>query len=122
MKVYVPGPLRSYTGNRSMVEAVGGTVADVLQDLEKRFPGMRFRMIDEQDRVRQHIRLFVNQEVTFDLSMKVKPDDEIQIICSISGGNGRRIIAVKLSEVRYNFFRFQTIKGVERGGRHGHSG
>jgi molybdopterin synthase sulfur carrier subunit len=122
MKVYVPGPLRSYTGNRSMVEAVGGTVADVLQDLEKRFPGMRFRMIDEQDRVRQHIRLFVNQEVTLDLSMKVKPDDEIQIICSISGGNGRRIIAVKLSEVRYNFFRFQTIKGVERGGRHGHSG
>ena len=43
MTVYVPGPLRSYTGNRSEVEAAGGTVGEVLLDLDAPYPGIRVR-------------------------------------------------------------------------------
>ena len=87
MKVIVPGPLRSYTNNRSEVGASGATLSAVLDDLDRQFPGMRFRMIDEQDRIREHVRLFVNGELAQDLGVTTKPDDQVQIICAISGGN-----------------------------------
>ncbi len=58
--VRIASPLRSYTEGESSVSANGDTVREVLADLERRYPGMRFRMIDEQDRIRRHIRLFVN--------------------------------------------------------------
>jgi molybdopterin converting factor small subunit len=85
MRVFVPGPLRSYTG-KSEVEAAGSTLGELLQDLDRRFPGMRFRMIDEQDGIRQHIKLFVNRELATDLNTPLQPGDELQIICAISGG------------------------------------
>ena len=87
MKVIVPGPLRSYTSDRSEVGASGATLSAVLDDLDRQFPGMRFRMIDEQDRIREHVRLFVNGELAQDLGVTTKPDDQVQIICAISGGN-----------------------------------
>jgi molybdopterin converting factor small subunit len=87
MKVYVPGPLRSYTGNRAAVEADGSTLDELLRDLDRKFPGIRFRMIDEQDRIREHIRLFINQELARDVGAVLHPADELQIICAISGGN-----------------------------------
>ena len=86
MTVYVPGPLRSYTRNRSEVEAEGGTIGEVLLDLDARYPGMRFRMIDEQDRIRRHIRLYVNQEEARTLETRVRAGDVVQILCAISGG------------------------------------
>lgn len=85
MKVIVPGPLRSYVGNKSEVEAQGATVREILADLNARFPGMRFRMIDEHDGIRQHIRFFVDAEPAT-LDTKVDPAAEVQIICAISGG------------------------------------
>lgn len=86
MKVFVPTPLRSYTKNRSEVSAAGGTMSELMRDLDRQFPGMRFRMIDEQDGIRQHIRLFVNGEPALGLSVPLQPHDEVQIICAISGG------------------------------------
>ena len=86
MKVFVPTPLRSYTKNRAEVSAAGGTIGELMLDLDRQFPGMRFRMIDEQDGLRQHIRLFVNGEAARDLSARLAPEDEVQIICAISGG------------------------------------
>ena len=59
MKVLVPSPLRSYTG-ASEVDAQGATLAEVLADLDRRHPGLRFRIVDEQDRMRPHVRFFVN--------------------------------------------------------------
>jgi molybdopterin converting factor small subunit len=85
MKVLVPSPLRSYTGERQ-VEATGATVAEVLEDLDRRHPGIRFRMVDEQGHLRPHIRLFVNGELARDLTVALAPSDEVQIVQALSGG------------------------------------
>ena len=63
--VRVASPLRSYTAGAAQVTASGATVAELLAEIERAHPGMRFRMIDEQDRIRPHIRIFINhREVT----------------------------------------------------------
>ena len=85
MKVLIPSPLRSYTG-ASEVEADGATMAALLADLDRRYPGLRFRMIDEQDRIRRHMRVFVNSEQTFDLSHPLGPGDHVAIVQALSGG------------------------------------
>lgn len=84
--VRIASPLRSYTNGASTVEASGATLFDVLADLDRRFPGIRFRMIDEQDRIRRHIRLFVNTREANALSEPVEPADTVHLICALSGG------------------------------------
>jgi molybdopterin converting factor small subunit len=86
MNVRIPAPLLSYTGQRKIVQANGHTIAEILDDLNRQFPGIRFRMIDEQDRVRRHMRIFINMEQTFSLDTPVQPTDTIQIIQALSGG------------------------------------
>lgn len=85
MNVLIPTPLRSYT-KRRQVEAAGGTFAELLADLDRQYPGIRFRMVDEQDQVRRHMRVFVNGEQVFDLARPLKPTDEIAIVQALSGG------------------------------------
>jgi molybdopterin converting factor small subunit len=85
MKVIIPSQLLSYT-RRVEVQVEGGTVADVLATLDRQFPGLRFRIIDEQNEIRPHIRIFVNQETARSLEFALKPEDEIRIIGAISGG------------------------------------
>ncbi len=85
MKVHIPTQLRSYT-RVSVVEAQGRTLVEVLSDLDRQFPGIRFRMINEQDEVREHIRIFVNRETVFDLNKSLSGEDEVRIIGALSGG------------------------------------
>jgi sulfur-carrier protein len=85
MRVFIPSPLISYTG-RKETSACGGTLAEVLRDLDRQFPGIRFRMIDEQDRIRPHIRIFVNGEETFALDRGLDDRDVVQVIQALSGG------------------------------------
>jgi molybdopterin converting factor small subunit len=85
MKVLIPSPLRSYTKERE-VQASGATLAEVLLDLDRQFPGIRFRMIDEQDKMRPHIRFFVNSEQVLDLGLALQAGDEVQIVQALSGG------------------------------------
>ena len=86
MRVLIASPLRSYTAQQSWVEANGATLADVLGDLDRQFPGIRFRMIDEQERMRRHVRFFVNGDQVFDLSQPLRPTDEVVIVQALSGG------------------------------------
>ncbi len=86
MKVFIPTPLRSYTGDRSEVEAAGATVAEVLRDLDARYPGIRFRMIDEQDAIRRHIRIWVNRDEVRTLDAPLAERDELVIFQALSGG------------------------------------
>lgn len=84
--VRIPSPLRSYTAGAATVAAEGGTVAEVLAGLEGRFAGIRFRMVDEQGRIRRHIRLYVNTEEVTALSQLVGAGDVVHVICALSGG------------------------------------
>jgi molybdopterin converting factor small subunit len=68
------------------VEASGATLAELLSDLDRRYPGLRFRMIDEQDQVRRHIRVFVNGEQVFDLGRALRSSDTVHIVQALSGG------------------------------------
>ena len=86
MKVLLPSPLVSYTANRREVEAEGATLAALLQDLDRRYPGIRFRMIDEQGAIRQHIRIFVNRELVPTLARPLAPTDEVLVVAALSGG------------------------------------
>jgi molybdopterin converting factor small subunit len=85
MQVLIPTSLRSYTG-RSRVEATGATLGDVLADLDRRFPGIRFRMVDEQDRMRPHMRVFVDGKAIQDLTQSLQPTDDVSIVQALSGG------------------------------------
>ena len=86
MKVLIPTPLRSYTGEKGEVEAEGGTLAEVLADLDRRYPGIRFRMIDEQDAIRRHIRIWVNRDQVGALEVPLRASDEVIIFQALSGG------------------------------------
>jgi molybdopterin converting factor small subunit len=85
VKVLIPTPLLSYTATRE-VEASGATLAAVLAELDRQFPGIRFRMIDEQARMRRHVRFFVNGDQVFDLAQTLRPTDEVVIVQALSGG------------------------------------
>ncbi len=86
MKVRIPTPLRSYTEQRAEVDAEGATLAELLVDLDRRHPGIRFRMVDEQGDLRKHMKIFLNGESERDLTLAVAPTDEIVIMQALSGG------------------------------------
>jgi len=86
MKVHVGSVLYEYTGGRAEVEASGATIGAVLDDLERRFPGLRFRVIDEQERIRPHMRVFASGAPVTDLRARVGEKDELHVLGALSGG------------------------------------
>jgi molybdopterin synthase sulfur carrier subunit len=86
VKVRIPTPLRSYTDQRAQVEADGSTVAQILADLDQQFPGLRFRVVDEQGRLRKHMKIFVDQDSVRDLDTSVIGVGEIVLMQALSGG------------------------------------
>jgi len=86
VKVSIPTPLRSYTAQAALVEAEGANVRELLADLDRRHPGIRFRMIDEQDGIRPHVKIFINRERIAGIEELLAPDDEVQILQALSGG------------------------------------
>ncbi len=86
MNVLIPEPLRSYTEGQRQTEADGATLDEALHDLDRRYPGIRFRMIDEQDAIRRHIRICVNGAEVRTLDLALRASDEIFIIQALSGG------------------------------------
>jgi len=86
MQVHIPQPLLSYTGGAKQVEAEGTSLDSLLDDLDRRFPGIRFRIVDEQDRMRRHVKFFVNREQVGRLDVALGPNDEVHIFQALSGG------------------------------------
>ena len=84
--VHIGSPLRSYTNGASCVEADGDTLQQLLADMERRYNGMRFRMIDEQNRIRPHIRIFINSREAQTLDEAIERDAEVHLLCALSGG------------------------------------
>lgn len=85
MKVLVPAALRDYTG-AARVEAEGDTLAALFADLDRRFPGLRFRVVDERGLLRPNMRLFVNGLGERNLDRALRPGDEVAIVLALSGG------------------------------------
>jgi molybdopterin synthase sulfur carrier subunit len=87
MIVRIPGLLRSYTKGLETVEvATAATLADALAALDERFPGLRFRIVDEQAAIRPHIKLFVDGVLARNLSLPLAPAAELMIVGALSGG------------------------------------
>ncbi len=86
MKVLLPTPLGEYTNGQREVTARGATVDAVLHDLDRQYPGIRFRLIDEQGRIRAHIKIFVNAVLERELARGLAPDDEVLVVAALSGG------------------------------------
>jgi molybdopterin synthase sulfur carrier subunit len=85
MRVLIPSPLLSYTNARE-VDATGTTIPELLSDLDRRYPGLRFRLMDEQENLRPHMRFFVNGEQVLDSTRRLQPTDALQIVQALSGG------------------------------------
>lgn len=84
--VAIPQQLRSYTDGAERVRVEATTIDAALRAVDERHPGLRFRVIDEQGRVRPHMRVFVNNVLARDIRAGVSPGDEIYLFGALSGG------------------------------------
>jgi sulfur-carrier protein len=88
--VRIPSPLRSYTGGaeriRVAVTLPQPTLADLLAALDADYPGIRFRIFDEQEKLRPHVQMFVNGTVQRDPAARLGPGADIMIVAALSGG------------------------------------
>ena len=84
--IRIAGPLRPYSQGASSVRAAGSDLGMVLSDLEGMCPGIRRNLIDDQNRIRDHIRVFVNACETDDLGAPVAAGDVVELVCALSGG------------------------------------
>lgn len=89
LTVRVPTPLRSLTKGAAEVQAQGDTVADVVEDLERQFPGLRERLLDESGELRRFVNIYVNEDDIRFLDGKktvLKSADVVSIVPAIAGG------------------------------------
>jgi MoaD family protein len=87
--VRIPTPLRKITNGKEEVAAAGATVAELIADLEKSYPGLRDRLCDDKGQLRRFVNIFANDEdIRFlqNLDTPVKDSDEISIVPAIAGG------------------------------------
>lgn len=89
IKVRIPQPLRSLTGDESTVEGDGSTILQCIHGLESAFPGMQERLLDEGGELRRFVNVFVNgEDVRFmsGLATDIKDGDEVSIVPQMAGG------------------------------------
>jgi sulfur-carrier protein len=87
--VRIPTPLRKLTDGKEEVSAKGGTIGEVLNDLETNYPGIKARICDENGQVRRFVNIFANDEdIRFlaNLDTPVGEKDEVSIVPAIAGG------------------------------------
>ena len=87
--VRIPTPLRTLTKGAAEVQGAGGTVSDIIQDLERQFPGLRERLMDEGGELRRFINIYVNEEdirVLEGARTTLKAGDSVSIVPAIAGG------------------------------------
>ena len=86
VRIRVAALLYSYTGGRKVVEVDAASVGEAIQAMDRQFPGIAFRIVDEQRVIRPHMNVFVNEENVRDLNVNLKDGDEIYIVGALSGG------------------------------------
>lgn len=89
INVRIPTILRSYTGGAREVQGAGGTLAELLTDLDNRYPGLRARLVSEDDALRRFVNVYVNDEdVRFigALEAKLAAGDTVTVLPAVAGG------------------------------------
>ena len=87
--VRIPTPLRAVTKGSAEVQGKGATVADLIDDLEQSYPGLKERLVDDTGDLRRFVNIYVNQEdIRFLQGNKtaLKDGDEVSIVPAIAGG------------------------------------
>ena len=87
--IRIPTPLRKLTAGKEEVIAAGTNIGELLKDLERQYPGISERILDEKGAVRRFVNIFQNDEdIRFlqNLDTPVKDSDEISIVPAIAGG------------------------------------
>ena len=88
-KVRIPTPLRKLTNNEELVEVNAATIGEAIAELQKRFPGIQERLVDETGAIRRFVNVYVNEEdIRFLQNQEtvLKEGDEVSIIPAIAGG------------------------------------
>ncbi|MEH2239703.1 ubiquitin-like small modifier protein 1 [Nostoc sp.] len=89
VKVLVPTTLQSFTNNQATLESSGSTIAELLDSLEKSFPGIKSRLCDEQGKLRRFVNFYVDSEDIRHLdgiNTTLKDGDEVSIVPAVAGG------------------------------------
>ncbi len=89
IKVRIPTPLLKYTDNKNEVEIEARNIQELIENLDKRFPGIKERLCDGNGNLRRFINIYVNEEDIRFLEMEktpLKDGDEVSIIPAIAGG------------------------------------
>ena len=89
VEVYVPYPLRELTKGQGTVELQANDLASAIAELNRRFPGLAYRILDDQGRLRRYVNAFVNEDPVSDrlpADVKLHPGDTVTILPSVAGG------------------------------------
>ena len=87
--VFIPSPLRRYTAGQSKVQISGGTISELIENLERQYPGVKSRLCDESGQIKRYVNVFVNDEEIRALqgaNTRLADKDEISIVPAMAGG------------------------------------
>ena len=87
--VFIPSPLRRYTAGQSKVQVSGGTISELIENLERQYPGVKSRLCDESGQIKRYVNVFVNDEEIRALqgaNTRLADRDEITIVPAMAGG------------------------------------
>jgi molybdopterin synthase sulfur carrier subunit len=87
--VFIPSPLRRYTAGQSKVQVSGGTISELIENLERQYPGVKSRLCDESGQIKRYVNVFVNDEEIRALqgaNTRLADKDEISIVPAMAGG------------------------------------
>jgi len=87
--VRIPSPLRRYTNNQSKVESNGANIAQLIENLESQYPGVKSRLCDDSGQIKRYVNIFVNGEEIRTLQgneTAISDKDEVSIIPAMAGG------------------------------------
>ena len=87
--VRIPSPLRRYTNGQSKAQASGGTVTEIIENLEHQYPGVKTRLCDDSGQIKRYVNVFVNDKEIRTLQGAATPvtdTDEVSIVPAMAGG------------------------------------
>jgi len=86
VRVRIAALLHSYTGGLKIIEVEASTIGEAIAALDRRFPGIAFRIVDEQGQIRPHMNIFLGEEKVRDIAASIEGRAEIYIVGALSGG------------------------------------